>query len=311
MIMSKVICIMGPTASGKTALALELAKVFPVEIISVDSALVYREMDIGTAKPSADELKKNPHRLVNIIDPSESFSAGDFCRLANQHIAEILSLGRIPLLVGGTMLYFNRLLYGMGNLPLADAAIRNEINAMAAQDGWSEVHALLKQFDLESYKRIHPNDTQRIQRAIEVYRITGQSMSHLMRNNNSSFQHQAINILLEPSDRSILHKNIACRLNTMWEAGFESEVRTLKQRGDLSLSCPSMRSVGYRQVWEYLDGAYDIDTMREKALVATRQLAKRQLTWLRRWPDGSRFQIESLKSDLSSVIRYIQQGLNG
>lgn len=284
--MSNVICIMGPTASGKTALACELVTHFPCEIISVDSALIYRDMDIGTAKPSREELEIAPHHLINIKNPNESYSAAEFCKDALALCASIKKRGRIPLLVGGTMMYFNSLQKGMSVLPEADESVRKQIEAEAAQLGWDVLHQRLVEIDPQAAARIHAHDTQRIQRALEVYQISGKTLTHLLLQKNSSPEYQFLNVALIPEDRAWLHERIAQRFDVMLQQGFVEEVQKLQERWQLSKNMPAMRCVGYRQVLEYLQGDYDYAQMREKGIAATRQLAKRQLTWLRHWDDS-------------------------
>jgi tRNA dimethylallyltransferase len=282
--MSRVACLLGPTASGKTAAALAFAQRHPVEIISVDSALVYRAMDIGTAKPTREERAVAPHHLIDIIDPAEAYSAAQFRDDALRLAGEIESRGNMPLLVGGTMLYYMALTRGLNDLPQADAQIRATLDADAARDGWSALHERLARIDPETAARLAPNDSQRIQRALEVYMLTGSPMSALLstpRRDDAGPGHRFVPIALEPSDRSVLHKRIEARFDGMLEAGFLKEVEGLRARGDLGPSMPSMRCVGYRQAWEYLDGETDYATMRNKGIFATRQLCKRQLTWLR------------------------------
>nr|WP_243880909.1 tRNA (adenosine(37)-N6)-dimethylallyltransferase MiaA [Shewanella algae] len=276
---------MGPTASGKTALALELAEHHNCEIISVDSALIYREMDIGTAKPSAEELARGPHRLIDIRDPRESYSAADFRSDCLREIEQIISMGKTPLLVGGTMLYFKALLEGLSPLPSADEGIRAQIQQEAEQQGWQMLHQELARIDPVSAARIHPNDPQRLARALEVYRISGKSLTELTQSKSPELPYDVVQFAIAPQERKTLHGLIETRFMQMLQAGFTDEVAKLKQRGDLHLDMPSMRCVGYRQCWQYLEGEFDHDTMVEKAVAATRQLAKRQLTWLRGWPE--------------------------
>lgn len=283
------ICIMGPTASGKTDLALKLVKTLPVEIISVDSALVYKDMHIGTARPSAAELRSAPHRLTDFVDPAEAYSAARFCEDALREMHEITESGKIPLLVGGSMLYFRSLLQGLSELPSADEEVRAELMAQTSEKGLLAMHAQLASVDPQAAQRIHPNDPQRIQRALEVYRITGMSLSKWQAQPIEPLPYQTTLIGLMPSDRSVLHARIAARFDKMLEMGFVDEVRVLYQRGDLNLDMPSMRAVGYRQVWQYLDGGLNYDEMVEKGVIATRQLAKRQLTWMRSMPDLIKF----------------------
>ncbi|MFM0692368.1 tRNA (adenosine(37)-N6)-dimethylallyltransferase MiaA [Paraburkholderia graminis] len=278
-------CLLGPTASGKTAAALALAAQRPIEIISVDSALVYREMDIGTAKPTAEERAVAPHHLIDIVDPANAYSAAEFRADALRLTAEIHARGRLPLLVGGTMLYYKALTQGLNDLPAADANVRAQLDADAARDGWPALHARLAAVDPATAARLAPNDSQRIQRALEVFMLTGVAMSTLLaapaRTDDAAADWRFVPIALEPSDRSALHARIERRFDAMLENGFVDEVVKLRERGDLSPEMPSMRCVGYRQVWEYLDGAVDYATMRDKGVFATRQLCKRQLTWLR------------------------------
>jgi tRNA dimethylallyltransferase len=277
---------MGPTASGKTALALALAKHFPVEIISVDSALVYRGMDIGTAKPTLAERAQVPHHLIDIRDPAEIYSAAEFRSDALRLMDEITARGRIPLLVGGTMLYFKVLKDGMAAMPAADLTLRAQIEAAAVERGWPALHAELAVADPEAAARIHPHHSQRIQRALEVYYLSGQSMSALhAQQTDVEMRHRLIQLAIAPVDRAVLHARIATRFEQMLQSGFIDEVRVLFERGDLHVDLPSIRAVGYRQAWDYLNGAIDFDTLRERGIIATRQLAKRQFTWLRGWPD--------------------------
>jgi tRNA dimethylallyltransferase len=281
----KVIFLMGPTASGKTALAIEMATQHNCEIISVDSALIYRDMDIGSAKPSLQELQLAPHKLIDILDPSESYSAADFRHDALLAIEDIVSRGKTPLLVGGTMMYFKALLEGLSPLPAADNGIRQQILAQAQTQGWDALHQELCDIDPVAGERIHPNDPQRLSRALEVYRISGKTMTELTQTKSAALPYDVVQFAIAPTDRKILHQLIAKRFNMMLEQGFIEEVARLKARNDLHLELPSMRCVGYRQCWQYLDNEFDHTTMVEKATAATRQLAKRQLTWLRSWPD--------------------------
>lgn len=287
--MQPVICLMGPTASGKTDLAIAIAKKYPVELISVDSAYVYRDMDIGTAKPTAEEVAQAPHRLIDICEPNENYSVGRFLEDVDREIADIVANNHVPLLVGGTMLYFYILQNGMADLPDNDETIRAKIEQQAEDKGWEALHAELMQID-PSLTHIHPNDKQRIQRALELFYITGKKPSELQAQNKKNDQYKFYNMIIAPDDRKLLHERIAKRFDIMLNNGFIEEVKKLKARGDLNLSMPSMRSVGYRQVWQYLDGDYDYEQMREKGITATRQFAKRQFTWLRRWPEALRLQ---------------------
>lgn len=283
-----VACLLGPTASGKTAAALAFAARRPVEIVSVDSALVYRGMDIGTAKPSASERALAPHHLIDIIDPADTYSAADFRADALRLVGEIDARGNVPLLVGGTMLYFKALTEGLNDLPAANQEVRAALDSDAARDGWPALHARLAAVDPRTAARLAPNDSQRIQRALEVFTLTGEPMSALLaapRAQDEAAAYRFVPIALEPSDRGVLHARIAARFDAMLAAGFIDEVKRLRARGDLRLDMPSMRCVGYRQAWEYLDGATDYATMRDKGVFATRQLCKRQLTWLRAMPE--------------------------
>jgi len=281
------VAIMGPTASGKTAAALEIAKHIPCEIISVDSALVYREMDIGTAKPNAEELASVPHHLIDIIDPTEAYSAMQFRNDALRLAQDIRARGKLPLLVGGTMLYFKVLRDGLDDLPEADPSVRARLDEEAARDGVPAQHARLATLDPETAARLKPNDSQRIQRALEIIELTGKPMSALLTQKTAAaLPFTLLPLALEPSDRAVLHDRIARRFDLMLENdGLLAEVRKLRARGDLHLGLPSMRCVGYRQAWEHLDGQYDHAEMRERGIIATRQLAKRQITWLRSTPD--------------------------
>ncbi|MBI3777213.1 MAG: tRNA (adenosine(37)-N6)-dimethylallyltransferase MiaA [Gammaproteobacteria bacterium] len=281
--------LMGPTATGKTDLALALVRRFPFEIISVDSALVYRGMDIGTAKPSREILAAVPHHLIDICDPSDAYSAGRFRTDALRVMVDITARGRIPLLVGGTMLYFRALQQGLSNLPAADTQVRSRIEQRAQVEGWKVLHAELARIDPQSAQRIHPNDPQRIQRALEVYELTGRSLTEHFPEAMSDFPYCIVKTALIPHDRTEIHRRVVQRFERMMRNGFIDEVRTLRARGNLHLELPSMRAVGYRQAWEYLDGHGDQDAMIERAVIATRQLAKRQLTWLRAEQDAQVF----------------------
>jgi tRNA dimethylallyltransferase len=278
---------MGPTASGKTGLAVELLQRFPVELISVDSALVYRGMDIGTAKPDAATLARAPHHLIDIIDPTQAYSAAHFRSDALRLMADITARGKIPLLVGGTMLYFNALQGGLSNLPQANPDIRARLDDEAREQGWPALHARLAKVDPETAARLEPGDSQRIQRALEVWEISGQPMSALYKQSVSEkLPYNLLKIALIPSDRAVLHQRIAARFDTMLEQGFLKEVvRLRKEYPELTPDTPSMRCVGYRHALQYLDGEFDIAELREKGIAATRQLAKRQLTWLRGMDD--------------------------
>lgn len=274
---------MGPTASGKTELAIRLAMECDCEIISVDSALIYKQMDIGTAKPTIEELNKAPHALVNIIDPLDTYSAGDFRDDAIDLMLDITKRGKTPLLVGGTMLYYKALVDGLSPLPSADAAIRKALEKEALQFGWQHLHDQLSEIDIVSAKRIHVNDPQRLSRAIEVFRISGKSMTELTETKSDPLPFNFKQFAIAPTEKKVLHERIERRFNLMLESGFEQEVERLRERGDLHLDLPSMRCVGYRQMWEYLDGNMDHEEMIFRGVVATRQLAKRQMTWLRGW----------------------------
>lgn len=289
--MRPVILLMGPTACGKTALAVQLAQHFavesPFEIISVDSVLVYRGMDIGTAKPTVAEQGGIPHHLMDIREPTAVYSAAQFRSDALGLIAAIHGRGHIPCLVGGTMLYFRALRFGLDDLPAADAGLRAELEARATHDGWPALHAELAQLDPLTAARLAPNDSQRIQRALEICHLSGQPMSALLVQQKAAAVAPAyrwLDLLMLPGARAALHVRIAQRFDAMLTAGFLDEVRTLRARGDLRPELPAMRSVGYRQAWDYLDGACDAATFRERGIAATRQLAKRQITWLRSWP---------------------------
>jgi tRNA dimethylallyltransferase len=291
----KAIAIAGPTASGKSALSLLIAQRWPCEIISVDSALVFRGMDIGTAKPTREELRLVPHHLIDILDPTQSYSAAQFVQDATRLVSEINARGKLALLVGGTMLYFKALIEGLDAMPAASPAIRAQIDEEAARLGWPAMHAQLSLVDAATAERLSPNDSQRIQRALEVYRSSGQPLSsfhHKFKENrplgSADTAQNAINIIanlplisLEPSSRTWLHERIAQRFEQMLQMGLVEEVRHLRERGDLHLDLPSMRCVGYRQTWEMLSGLYPHIELKDKGIVATRQLAKRQITWQR------------------------------
>ncbi len=286
MMLPPVLCLMGPTASGKTKTAFELCDRLPCDIVSVDSAMVYCGMDIGTAKPSFAELAQFPHRLINIRDPACAYSAGQFRLDALQQIEKILAAGRIPLLVGGTMLYFHVLQQGITPLPRANPKIRQQLTHEAAAEGWPALHRRLQSIDPVAAARIQPQDAQRIQRALEVYEITGMSLTDLcQQSDRTPAAFRWINLALIPSDRELLHQRIAARFDAMLQQGFIAEVEALQQRGDLHPDFPALRAVGYRQVWEYLQGKLSKQEMREQSIAATRQLGKRQLTWLRKWPN--------------------------
>ena len=301
-----IICLMGPTATGKTDLAIELVQRFPLEIISVDSAMVYRDMNIGTAKPTLEALLKAPHRLINLRDPAEPYSVGNFRVDVQAAIEEIRQQGKVPLLVGGTMLYFYILQNSMASLPEADQTIREALVIEAERIGWPAMHKKLEVVDPVTASQLHPNDSQRIQRALEIYEITGQSMTSLQNLHSSKpFPYKFINIILEPQDRKHLHDRIAERFANMLAQGFLEEVKQLRKRNDLNVQLPSIRTVGYRQAWAYFDGQYDKEMLKERAVIATRQLAKRQLTWLRRWQEASRFYFEN-KNLYQQTIQYLK-----
>lgn len=278
-----VIAIMGPTASGKTGLALDIAAKIESEVISVDSALVYKGMDIGTAKPTQEEQAGVVHHLIDIIDPAESFSVSQFVNDTNALIGDILSRGKVPILAGGTMMYFNALINGISPLPKSNEKVRDEITQQAQRLGWSKLHDELRGVDPISGERIHPNDPQRITRALEVYRSTGKTLTHWQQQEGERCPYNIAQFAIAPADRAVLHERIATRFDMMLEAGFEQEVTKLYERSDLHEDLPSIRSVGYRQMWQYLDGQLNYAEMRERGIIATRQLAKRQLTWLRGW----------------------------
>lgn len=280
------ILLMGPTAVGKTDMAIALHERLGCELISVDSALIYRGMDIGTAKPGPEELARAPHRLIDIRDPAQVYSAADFRLDALREMRQITARGGVPLLVGGTMMYYKRLIEGVADLPPADAVVRAELEEIAQRHGLGALHDELARVDPASAARIHPNDPQRLLRALEVYRLSGQPLSRLWeRQRSETFPWRTLSIGVAPAERAWLHDRIARRFALMLENGFLDEVASLRQRGDLHLDLPSMKCVGYRQAWEYLDGCYNAEMLRHKGIVATRQLAKRQLTWLRSWSD--------------------------
>ena len=292
-----VIFLMGPTASGKTDLAISLLEHLPVELINVDSAQIYQQMDIGTAKPDAETLSKAPHRLLSFCDPADAYSAADFANDAKKEIADIHSMGRIPLLVGGSMLYFKVLLEGLSDLPSADADIRKGIQEQADREGWASVHQQLQLVDPITAEKLHPNHSQRIQRALEVYKITGTPLSELQSQSQGGIEqdYDVRQYALVMQNRALLHQRIEQRFMAMMEAGFASEVEQLFQRGDLHADLPSIRAAGYRQLWDYFEGYYGLDEAVEKAIIATRQLAKRQQTWLRNWPNCQQIQVDNTK----------------
>ncbi|MGH8436962.1 MAG: tRNA (adenosine(37)-N6)-dimethylallyltransferase MiaA [Pseudomonas sp.] len=309
------IFLMGPTAAGKTDLAIELTRVLPCELISVDSALIYRGMDIGTAKPSKELLAEFPHRLIDIRDPAERYSAAEFRADALAAMADITARGRIPLLVGGTMLYYKALQEGLADMPSADPQVRAELEARAAVEGWEALHRELAAVDPESAARIHPNDPQRLTRALEVFRVSGLTMTaHRQRQagQNSGIEasgcgqlpYTVAHLAIAPEQRQVLHTRIAERFQLMLEQGFVEEVEALRKRDDLHVGLPSIRAVGYRQVWDYLDGNLEREEMVERGIIATRQLAKRQFTWLRSWSDLH--WLDSLACDnLPRALKYL------
>ncbi len=283
---ARALLLMGPTASGKTELALAIAREIPCEIVSVDSGQVYRGMDIGTAKPTAAERAQVPHHLIDIINPDEAYSAARFCCDAHRAIEDIASRGRLPLLVGGTMLYFKSLREGLSSLPEADAGVRSQLDAEAAERGWPAMHAQLAKVDAATAARLKPNDSQRIQRALEVFRLTGKPMSSFTGARSPS-PLRSLSIALAPRERSLLHRRIEARFESMLKEGLVEELAQLRKRYRLHADLPSMRSVGYRQAWQHLEGELDREQLRHKGIYATRQLAKRQLTWIRSTPDVS------------------------
>ena len=309
------IALAGPTASGKTAAALAIANQFPCEIISVDSALVYRGMDIGSAKPSLAERAQTPHHLIDIRDPLHAYSAAEFVRDARALIQTIHAKGKIPLLVGGTMLYFKALADGLDDMPPANAALRQTLEQEALQRGWPALHAELALADPETAQRLAPNDSQRIQRALEVLRLTGLPLSHFHHRARRSMDapdgtqaDKHLLVSLEPTDRAVLHARIEARFDAMMAAGFLEEVQALRQRGDLHRDLPSIRCVGYRQAWEALDGEFAMGELATRATAATRQLAKRQLTWLRSMPHRQIIPCDQ-PDGLTKLIRCVQQAL--
>lgn len=311
--LAKAITLMGPTASGKTDLAIFLTQHFPVDIISVDSAMVYRGLDIGSAKPSKEELAKAPHRLIDITDPMDAYSAASFRNDALKEMADITAAGRIPLLVGGTMLYFRALLQGLSELPAADETVRKKIERQAKEVGWDKMHQRLAEVDIEAAERIHPNDPQRIGRALEVFEMTGRAMSELQKEQKAQpLPYDVLKLALVPSDRSVLHQRIEKRFGLMLQQGLIDEVKALKSRGDLHDNLPAIRAVGYRQVWDYLEGKLDYTEMEERGVIATRQLAKRQFTWLRSEKDLTifdpcRYSEQDIQDD---VLKTVKEYLN-
>jgi tRNA dimethylallyltransferase len=293
--------LLGPTASGKTAAVARIARALPIELISVDSALVFRDMDIGTAKPTAEEQALCPHHLIDIVSPEEAYSAARFAEDARRLIGEIRARGRIPLLAGGTMLYIKALREGLSDLPEADAALRADIDARAAEQGWPAVHAELARLDPDAAARLKPTDAQRVQRALEIVTLTGRPLaeSYARREDDAPLPPMTV-LSLEPSDRAWLHRRIEQRFDQMLEQGLVDELRMLRAKYRLDAGMPSMRCVGYRQVWNFLEGEVDASTMRDTGIYATRQLAKRQITWLRSMQIDQR--IDCLRDDAADVV---------
>ncbi|UTF61618.1 tRNA (adenosine(37)-N6)-dimethylallyltransferase MiaA [Gilvimarinus sp. DA14] len=312
----RVIFLLGPTASGKTNLACELYQQLPVDLISVDSTLVYRGMDIGTAKPSAAELARAPHRLLDIRDPAEPYSAADFVADAEREIADIHAAGRTPLLVGGTMLYFKALLDGLAPMPAADPAVRERIERDALEHGWPYIHAQLQKVDPQCAAEIHPNHSQRLSRALEVYLSSGETMTELRarqkREEGPAFSERfnVTQLAIAPRDRKILHRRIEQRFHAMVESGLVAEVEALYQRGDLDENLPAIRAVGYRQIWDYLAGRTNLNEAVERGIIATRQLAKRQFTWLRGWPDLNWVYTENEAGEALKIKEIVRYSLN-
>lgn len=296
---------MGPTASGKTALAIALRQQLPVELISVDSALIYRGMDIGTAKPSEEERRLAPHRLLDIRDPAEAYSAAEFRRDALAEMAEITQNGRIPLLVGGTMLYYKALLEGLSPLPPADPEVRQRIEQSAAEEGWNALHRQLCEIDPVAGRRIHPNDPQRLSRALEVFFISGKTLTELTKTSGEVLPYDVVQFAIAPQQRELIHQRIELRFRQMLMSGFEAEARALYARGDLHTDMPSIRCVGYRQMWSYLDGEITYDDMVYRGICATRQLAKRQMTWLRGWEGVHWLDSEQPDAALANVLQVL------
>ncbi len=301
------IFLMGPTASGKTNLAIRLYQTLPVEIISVDSALIYKGMDIGTAKPSAEELAQAPHRLIDILDPAESYSAMNFRIDALREMAEITAKGKIPLLVGGTMLYYKALLEGLSPLPNADESVRTDIEHKAEKMGWATLHQELAQIDPVSANRINPNDSQRISRALEVFYLTGKTLTELTEQKGDTLPYHILQFAIAPENRQVLHQHIEQRFHKMIDQGFQAEVEKLYARPDLHINLPSIRCVGYRQMWEHLRGDYNLDEAIYRGICATRQLAKRQITWLRGWKTPIQW-LDSLQNEQN--LKKVQQAFD-
>ena len=305
----KPVFLLGATACGKTDVAMELVKSLPAEIISVDSALVYRRMDIGTAKPTIAELEAAPHRLIDVLEPWESYSVSNFIEDAHQQIAEVQANGNIPLLVGGTMLYYKALESGLSQMPSADDDLRQQLEDKAREIGWEAMHCKLQSVDPESAARIHPNDPQRIQRALEIYYASGRTMTDWHKNASSTPGLKATKFALFPQNRTSLHQRIADRFDAMLDGGFIEEVEELRKLPQMNCELPSMRSVGYRQVWQYLEGDIDKNAMRDKGIAATRQLAKRQITWMRKMESLTLF--DSFRAPLSQIAGCIAEQLSG
>lgn len=306
------IALVGPTAAGKTDLAIALHQQLGAEIISVDSAMVYRDMNIGTAKPSAVELAKAPHRLIDIRDPADAYSVADFCRDAKTEIETIHSQGKIPVLAGGTMMYFKALLDGLSDMPASDPTIRADIDQRAGALGWPALHEELTEVDPDAAAKIHPNHSHRISRALEVYLISGKPMSAWrgQANNGLMDHYDWVQVCVAPRERTLLHQRIAQRFDMMLEQGFIDEVRALYERNDLNVDMPSIRAVGYRQAWDYLAGDSSYDEMREKGIAATRQLAKRQFTWLRSWQGLEWIYTQDEETNLLSSEEIVNKALN-
>ena len=302
---------MGPTASGKTDLALKLRQYLPVEIISVDSALIYKEMDIGTAKPKKSKLNRSPHRLIDILDPSQSYSVARFRREALLMMDEVVGEGKIPLLVGGTMLYFKALLEGLSPLPASDTKVRQEIKEEASALGWGGLHDMLKRVDPTSAKKIHPNDSQRISRALEIYRVSGQVPTTLRETRRDSIPYSIKQFAIAPQNRIKLRHRINLRFQQMIETGFEDEVRKLHSRSDLHQNLPSMRCVGYRQLWDYLDSRCTLEEAIRRGVSATCQLAKRQMTWLRSWQDLTWLSSEDVERAVRKITHSVSASHSG
>lgn len=304
----EIFCLMGPTASGKTDLALELAKQQPVEIISVDSVMIYRELDIGSAKPTIEEQGGVPHHLIDILDPTESYSAASFCQDAKQLCREIIARGNIPLLVGGTMMYFNALQQGLSVLPESDENVREQIYQLGEEKGWEFLHQQLQEIDAKTAAKLHPHDRQRIARALEVYQLSGQPLSALNQQQEQDNEFSFINLILFPENRAWLHERINLRFEKMLAMGFLDEVRALRKNWPLTADSASMRSVGYRQAWDYLEGTVSEEELLAKGQAATRQLAKRQLTWLRQWPQKDYLDPQDPMKVMAKMMEILDNG---